>query len=293
VHTNSLKAAVYGGLAARIAGIPVAWHIRDRVSPDYLPISAVRMVRWLAPRLTTVVIANSHSTLSAMEIPIGAGDVIPSPVVFDAVTRELSKLRAKAVRNGKLTVGMVGRIAPWKGQDVFIDAFARAFPDGPARAVIIGAPLFGEDDYADGLRRQAKRLGLNGRVQFSGFQEDVGSQLQGLNILVHASIVPEPFGQVVVEGMAAGLPVVASGAGGPAEVIENDVTGVLYEPGNSHELAACLRRLADDPSMRRRLGKAAAVRAGDFAPEVIAKQVFGVYRSILESRPTASLLDLS
>src|ERR1700704_3441600 len=97
-------------------------------------------------------------------------------------------------------------------------------------------------------------------------------QLERLDILVHASIIPEPFGQVVIEGMAAGLPVVAAGAGGPAEVIEDGVTGILYPPGDVGALASALRKLAAKPHLRERLGRAGRVQAAAFAPDIVAAQ---------------------
>jgi glycosyltransferase involved in cell wall biosynthesis len=98
---------------------------------------------------------------------------------------------------------------------------------------------------------------------------------------VHASVIPEPFGQVVVEGMALGLPVVASGAGGPAEVITDGVDGLLYPPGDVSALASLLRKLADDPGLRRRLGDEGVSTAAKYAPDVIAAQVEAVYATAL------------
>jgi glycosyltransferase involved in cell wall biosynthesis len=290
VHTNSLKAAVYGGLAARLAGIPVVWHIRDRIASDYLPNSAARLIRWLGPRLSDGIIANSRGTLETLRLPRSSW-VIPSPVVFDPVRLTPSNSptsgRAKA-----FTVGMVGRIAPWKGQHVFIDAFARAFPKGSERAIIVGAALFGEDGYADEIHAMAVRLELDGRLEFAGFQDNVEAQLARFDVLVHASVIAEPFGQVVIEGMAAGLPVVAAATGGPAEIIDDNVNGLVYTPGDVDALARLLRLLSQDPQLRWRLGQAAKQRAQDFAPEVIAPQVLEVYRSLLANEPVADRLEL-
>jgi glycosyltransferase involved in cell wall biosynthesis len=271
VHTNSLKAALYGGLAGRLARVLVVWHLRDRIAPDYLPPSAVRLVRYAAGRLPTAVIANSEATLATLGQP---GLALPSGV--DGMP---AKPSSKA--NGAFRVGMVGRLAPWKGQHVFLEAFARAFPANGARAVVVGAPLFGEADYERRLREQADDLGLNGRVEFTGFRDDVSAELARMDVLVHASVIPEPFGQVVVEGMSAGLPVVAAAAGGPAEVIQDGVTGVLYPPGDVEGLAEVLRRLSADSELRRKLGEAAELRARDFRTAAIAPKVLKLYRAVL------------
>jgi glycosyltransferase involved in cell wall biosynthesis len=178
---------------------------------------------------------------------------------------------------------MVGRIAPWKGQDVFVRAFADAFPGGPEQAVVVGAPLFGSDEeqYLEDLRRLSASLGLDGRLEFAGHREDVAAELERIDVLVHASVLPEPFGQVVAEGLAAGLPVVAAAAGGPAELIEDGVTGLLYPPGDARALAACLRRLAADPGLGVRLGRAGRRRAAAFSPGRVATKVTAVYRQAL------------
>ena len=105
-------------------------------------------------------------------------------------------------------------------------------------------------------------------------------------------MIPEPFGQVVIEGMAAGLPVVAVASGGPAEVIADETTGLLYPSGDVHALARIMRRLANDSALRGRLGQAARLRARDFVPEVIAPQVLDVYRSLLAKKPVAASLEL-
>jgi len=99
--------------------------------------------------------------------------------------------------------------------------------------------------------------------------------------VVHASIIPEPFGQVVIEGMAAGRPVIASAAGGPLEIITDEVDGLLFPSGDVVELAERLRRLADDPTLAERLGRQAHIRSLDFSPARAGAAVTAVYRRVL------------
>jgi len=157
---------------------------------------------------------------------------------------------------------MVGRLAAWKGQDVFLQAFAHAFPDGGARASVVGAALFGDEEhYAAELQQLVAELGLEGRVELLGQRADVAVLLGEADIVVHASRIPEPFGQAVVEGMLAGAAVVATEGGGPSELIRPDVDGVLVPPDDVAALAAALQRLAADPALRARLGTSARHRA--------------------------------
>ena len=274
VHTNSLKAAFYGGLAGRIAGIPVVSHVHDRLADDYLPEDAVRLAHRVLRRFPRAVVAPSETVAETLG---RSASVIPNVV---------GEPRAKSTSAPAhpLTIGMVGRIARWKGQHVFIDAFAEAFPDGGEQARIIGAPLFGSDEerYLDELRRRAAASGLDGRLRFDGFMDDVASSFAEIDVLVHASVVAEPFGLVVLEGMAAGLPVVAANRGGPAEIVTNGVDGLLYPPGDAAALAECLRLLAEDPELRIRLGESARRRADEYAPTVIAGRMRTFYDEVLE-----------
>ncbi len=149
VHTNTLKAALYGGTAARLARLPCVWHIRDRIASDYLPYPAVRLIRLAARLLPDAVIVNSRATFKTLP----ASTRVRTKVVYDAApdmttnrvrstAHDPSKIALarleRAPRSGPsadFRVGMVGRLAPWKGQDVFLRAFAKAFPDGEEIAV--------------------------------------------------------------------------------------------------------------------------------------------------------------
>ena len=274
VHTNSLKAGVYGSLAARLAGIPVIWHVRDRIAEDYLPLPAVALVRRMSRDLAAAVVANSRSTMETLAAP-------SRPVVIYSVLPEVMSdvpLRDR-VTGGPLTFGIVGRLAPWKGQDLFLRAFARAFPDGDERAVVVGAALFGEDTYAQGLVGLAESLGIADRVELRGHREDVWDELSRIDVLVHASITPEPFGQVILEGMAAGVPVIAPRAGGPAEILRHEVTGLLYEVADVDELTAAMLRMRDE-RLRERLSAAARADLGPYSPPVVAAELQQLYARV-------------
>jgi glycosyltransferase involved in cell wall biosynthesis len=277
VHTNSLKAALYGGLAGRLAGIPVIWHVRDRIAPDYLPRSAVRLVHLAARVLPRAVVANSTATLATLP-RLGQAEVLYNPIVPDVIPRPRS---GSSARTNGLRIGMVGRLAQWKGQHVFLEAFARAFPHGDETARIVGGPLFGEQQYERHLRSQAEWLGIADRVEWRGFQEDVFAELAELDVLVHCSITPEPFGQVVVEGMAAGLPVIATDQGGPAEIIRDGVDGLLVPPSDVLALVERLRQVAADPALRARLGESARASSRRFSPEAARAQLLEVYREVV------------
>jgi glycosyltransferase involved in cell wall biosynthesis len=162
-------------------------------------------------------------------------------------------------------VVMVGRLAPWKGQDLFLRSFAEAFRATDAEAVIVGGALFGEDEYEQHLHQEVSRLGISNRVHFSGHVEDVWSYLVDADILVHASRTPEPFGLVVVQGLWARCAVVATVPGGPSEVITDGKNGLLVGCDDEVAMTRALVRLRDDAALRENVAAAGRETARQYA----------------------------
>lgn len=262
VHTNSLKADIIGAVAARLAGKPLVWHVRDRISEDYLPRRVVQVFRWLCRNVPDRVIANSYATLETIGLP----PRVDADVVYSGIGRALTEpgeatLKELDVEDGVKTIGLVGRIAEWKGQHIFIEAAARLGDRFPkARFQIIGAALFDERDYEARIREQAAASGLEGRVEFLGFCDDVLSVIGELDMLVHASTSGEPFGRVIVEGMALGKPVVATRGGGVLEIIDDEVNGLLVELNDAAAMAEAMGRLLSDEAMASKMGEAGRVK---------------------------------
>lgn len=293
VHTNSLKAGFYGCLAARLARVPSIWHLRDRVARDYLPYLAV-LVTWAAlALLPNRVLCNSVTTM--MTIPPlvrratrGRAVVVHRPI-HDVLDSPVQAVRGKPRRDREgarveseaFTIGLVGRFAPWKGQLEAVRSLADPQMPAEARLRVIGAPMFGEEAYEELVRSEVARLGLGARVDFVGFVDDVLGELKGLDLVLHASTIPEPFGQVIVEGMAAGVPILATRGGGPSEIITEGVDGLLYPAGDTAELARLVRRLWEDEKLRSRLREGGLRRARDFSSAVIAPMVLELYDGLI------------
>jgi glycosyltransferase involved in cell wall biosynthesis len=213
-----------------------------------------------------------------MTLPAASAPVTVVPEPLPATTAAPSR----PSRPGEpLRFGLVGRLSPWKGQELFLRAFAEAFPGGREQAVIVGGALFGEEAYAAGIEALVTSLGLGDRVRLTGHVDDVEAELASLDVLVHASLIPEPFGMVVIEGMAAGLAVVAADAGGPAEVVADGVDGILYRMGDQAALGDALRHVAADVDLRQRLGLAARRSAEQYRPACLAPRVASVYAAVL------------
>jgi glycosyltransferase involved in cell wall biosynthesis len=236
-------------------------------------------MRMLARTLPSALVVPSSSTLATVGSRFRPGlrrAIIPLPVPIPARPCEL--------RDRVERVGIVGRLTPWKGQHVFLRGFARAFPEPDVRAVVIGSATFGEDAYERELRALAERLRIADRVEFTGFVDDVEAELQRLDVLVHASVTADPLATVVLEGMAAGLPVVSTDDGGHAEHVENGREGLLYAPGDVEALASALEHAAADPELRARLGAAGREKARQFESEAIVERMLGLYGELVGSR---------
>ncbi len=252
IHTNSLKADLLAGLAARYADVPLVWHIRDRIDEDYLPAMAVRFFRGACRTLPNALVANSRATLASLRLPPGKPAVVVSSGIdlrpFVQAAEHAETLPEAIAAGHEIAIGLIGRICPWKGQEVFLRAGALLAETHPAaRFYVVGAPLFGEIDFERSMHALAAELGIADRVVFTGFERDIPGRIAKLHLVVHASTIPEPFGQVIVQGMAAGRPVVASEGGGPSEIIANGVTGWLVPRGDPRALANTIRGLLATP----------------------------------------------
>jgi glycosyltransferase involved in cell wall biosynthesis len=154
-------------------------------------------------------------------------------------------------------IGMVGRLQPWKGQDRLLSAHAILRDRGHhIHTLIIGGDAHELSlEYAASLPSLIDELQLNGLVTMTGQVDDARPYIRNMDILVNASD-PEPFGIVLLEGMAAAVPVVAVDSGGPAEFLEDGRTGVLARSGEPNDLADALEPLVASPELRKRLGDA-------------------------------------
>lgn len=288
LHTNSLKSDIIGGISGRLARVPVIWHVRDRIAEDYLPRPAVAGFRWLCRILPHYIITNSEATLKTLYFDIeGRAAVIHSGVtktyvrvVHDGVgDQALPEAGAQKRQGAGPVLGLVGRLSPWKGQHIFLEAAAmvrKEFPE--ARFQIIGSAMFGEEEYEARVRKLCTTLGLDDCVEFTGYRKDVPALINGLDILVHASTSGEPFGQVVVEGMVAGKPVVATDGGGVPEIVQEGVTGWLVPMGESAPMAEAILKLLRDPEQAARMGIAGRKRVLDhFTIELTAQRVQDIY----------------
>jgi glycosyltransferase involved in cell wall biosynthesis len=279
VHTNSLKSDIYGGFAGRLAWVPVIWHVHDSIDENYLPIRVARAFRWLASVMPKYIVANSVSTLTKLHLK----RTERTAVVYCGIGLDGQVDCITGRTDNTAIVTMVGRIAEWKGQHVFLKAAAKVLRQQPdVRFQIVGAPLFGEHEYEKSLHELAAELDIQRSVEFMGFRDDVPDIISQCDLLVHSSIIAEPFGQVVIEGMAAGKPVIATNGGALPEIVVPGQTGILVKMDNDEDMATAIITLINDPGMRSRMGAAGRSRVEEiFTIEKSASELEKVYDELL------------
>lgn len=260
LYTHSQKAHVLGGLAGRLAGVPVVWHAREMLSQTGLRRSMSAMSRLLPERIICV------SKAVAGQFPSSPGrlSVVPNGIDASEVRRQASVVTRRMTRSGlgvpasAPLAGMVSRIAPGKGQDVFIEAAGKILESLPdARFLIVGGALFGEEACWESLRSGISRGRNAERFFFTGQLDRALPAMNALDVMVHCPIVPEGFGRSVAEAMVLGVPVVSARGGGIPEMIDDGVNGLLVEPGDAGGLSKAVIRMLTDPGLRRRLARAA------------------------------------
>jgi glycosyltransferase involved in cell wall biosynthesis len=287
IHTNGFKMHLLGAWT-RPRQTPLIWHIHDYVSPRRLMRRLLRPFR----KACSVAIVNSKSVAEDLERVLPGLRIVP---IYNAIDLarfspdgEQLDLDAKSglapAAPGTVRAGLIATFARWKGHKVFLEALARQSADVPVRGYIIGGPIYqteGSQWSALELQAEVERLGLAGQVGFTGFLEDIPAAMRSLDIIVHASTQPEPFGMVIIEGMACGKAVIASQAGGAEELFVEDQDALGHAPGDAAALAHQIERLASDLPLRQRLGaRARQVAVKRFQGETLASELLAVYRTL-------------
>jgi glycosyltransferase involved in cell wall biosynthesis len=285
VHTNGIKMHVLGALV-RPAHTALVWHVHDY--PGARPVTS-RLVKTLKSRCSTV-LAVSQSVAADMRRELGeplSVETIWNSVDLDRFTPDGPHVDLDGLAGlppappGVPRIGLVAAFARWKGHLLFLDVLRSLAPSCDFRGYIVGGPLYetsGSQFSIDELRAAINRLGLSDRVGLTGFVSDAPSALRSLDIVVHASTSPEPFGLVIAEAMAAGRAVLVSDSGGVAELVRDGENALTYRSGNAEAMAAPLKRLVGDAELRARLGAAAHEAAAmQFHPDRLCRQVLDVY----------------
>jgi glycosyltransferase involved in cell wall biosynthesis len=221
--------------------------------------------RWARLTPPELVIANSRFTAESVRTIYPA---VPARVVhYPLSLRQAPRATREPIRSafgtppGATVIVQVSRLEAWKGHEMLLDALRRLADRNDWQCWIVGgAQRPAEHAYLASLQRRAAAGGIAERERVDGHRTDVPAILAAADVFCQPNASPEPFGIVLVEALAAGLPVVAAASGGACEIV-NVSCGELATPGDPAALAGVLRRLLDDPAARRRLGSSGPARA--------------------------------
>lgn len=246
------KAQLYGSVAAAAAGLKdrVVWwqhgvphgHWMDRLATA-LPARAIGCSSTAAARAQSQTWPHRETFVVHPGIEVRSG----RPIAHADL----------GIPDGRTVLGIVGRLQPWKGQHRFLDALAALVSDGhDVHGVIVGGDAHGlAPEYPAQLRERAAELGVSGRVTMTGHVADATDYIATMDILVSAS-ENEPFGIVLLEGMAQRKPVVAVADAGPVDIVEPGVTGMLIERPDADLLTDALRQMLGEPDRTAALAEA-------------------------------------
>jgi glycosyltransferase involved in cell wall biosynthesis len=287
VHANGLKAHVLAAWAAP-SRARIVWHVHDYISARRVSSVLLRSHE----RRAAVVVANSESVAADVRSVLGRGTrvaVVHNGIDTKAFVPNGRRLDIDEAAGlpappaGTIRVGLVATYARWKGHETFLRAFSRLC-DLPVRGYIVGGALYettGSQYSREELESVVRALDLVGRIGFVPFQREVAPVFRSLDIAVHASTRPEPFGLAVLEAMACGRPLVVSNTGGVCELVADGSNALTHAAGDAHELADRIAHLTRDPGLRERLGANARRRAVDvFGRERLGLAISDIYESL-------------
>ncbi|MDD2580660.1 MAG: glycosyltransferase family 4 protein [Desulfuromonadaceae bacterium] len=255
VHLNNIMGSQLSGImAAKLLGVPCVAHLRDfeevhpitkfyaRLVDHHVAISGAIKDNLLLLGVSEEKISVVHDALDLDE--------------FNGAVHCNYLVREFGLESGKLRYGIFGRVVDWKGIREFLHAariIADQFPE--ACGFIVGGPSDGDVAFYDEMVVLAYELGLKDKVVFTGYRKDIPALMKLMDVVVHASNRPEPFGMVVIEGMAMGKPVVATRAGGPIDIVADGRTGLLVDVGDEVALAEAVIALLQQIELRQKMGR--------------------------------------
>src|SRR5271165_4289428 len=256
--TNAAKAHVIGSLTRKQKHVPLIWYMRDGLENRVLS----RQLLALLSRRCDLAICISRYVAEQFREYVSSS--APAKVIYNIVN--LSRFHPGAAPPADLRkpadeiwYGIVGAITPLKGHDIFLAAAEKVVRELPnANLVIVGNnPYVTEAGlrFEEELRSRVWNSPLRDRVKFMGFRNDVPGILAQLNVLVQPNRGPEGLGRSVLEAMACGVPVIAVDKWGPAELVQDGHTGLLFPPLDTGQLAAHMLRLGRDESLRKAMAE--------------------------------------
>jgi glycosyltransferase involved in cell wall biosynthesis len=289
IHSNGIKFHLLTRIA-RLNHAVIVWHMHDFLGSR--PLMA-RALRWAGQRAAGAIAISQAVAKDAKRIlPFVPVEVVPNAVdtaYFSPGPGDGARLDQLAklppVESAVVRIGLVATFALWKGHEVFLEAAQRIAEqrlESAVRFFIVGGPIYqtrGSQWAEDDLRKRGADLAAAGKLGFLGFQQDINQVYRSLDIVVHASTRPEPFGLTIVEAMACGRATVVTESGGASELFSPGHDAIGVPPGNADALARAIADLVSDPAQRHMLGMHARATAVErFCRERLGPQILRAYR---------------
>ncbi len=289
VHSNT-SVILSSGPATKLASIPHVWHVRESFSEfPWL----FRWYQWYMYMFSTRICCVSSPIAEQFHAAIRSRRTV---VIHDGFPRsefeninqiDVAEFRRQFGLLGKIVVGLVGRVRlRRKGQEIFVRAASflhRTYSD--ARFVIIGSPFPGNEEHLVKLKALIQDLQLGNCVVYTGDARNIKAAMSSLDISVLASVIPEPFGGVVIEAMALAKPVVGTSIGGTLEQVDHGVSGFLVPPGDDLAMAEAIGKLLADRPLREEMGVKGRQRFLErFEFEAFYEQMLALYSKVMRLR---------
>ncbi len=273
VHVNNYSMEPI--LGARFLGIPVIYHLHGFIPPDL-----DRSGRQSFRHVSAFVSISRAVTESAVRAGIDRARIHEIPNFVERTPEALPAPMPTAP-----AIGIFGRIIPWKGQREFLSAAMQVLPQFPdLRVYLVGGASDGDPEYFEACRELARASPYADQIQFTGMVTDVAVYYRKCTVVIHASILPEPFGMVLIEAMSEARPVVASIFGAASEIIQDGVEGYLVDPTNSHLMAARIATLLADPTLAAEMGLNGLCKVRtNYDPSIAARKFGRLYASVARS----------
>lgn len=285
IHCNSFISTLYSIPAAKLTRTPIIWHMHDILRNSFFNKIFICLAGLGASRIICVSNAVKKNLIS-----FGVKKE-KCQIVYNSIKSPCGQqkwgnddfYKEFAINHQTKVVTMIGQIAEWKGQKIFIEAVAKLIERYDIKSLIVGdviSPL--ENHYKNTLRKITNHLNLNNHVIFTGFRTDIQKIIDASDIIVHASVKPDPLPTVIIEAMNLGRPVVATHVGGVPELIEHNKTGLIVPPHNCDMLAEAISKLLDNPEKAKSMGSNAKnVINEKFDPEINLSKVLNIYCDLL------------
>jgi len=282
VHTNSVKAHVFGSVGARLAGVPCVAHLRDNLWG--LGLFGVRSTIAACTKKRIAISGGVARTFNLKHTSI-----VKNPLDLSLYNQSISRVQARRrlgiPDDGIPVVGIVGRLNRWKGQDRFLRAIAKVNATSKVHAIVVGSAIFRDADFLPELHALAESLGIRECVTFVDWVDDPRDVYASLDVHVNAS-TKEPFGRTTIEAAAMGVPTVCFDDSGVSETMLDGVTGIVVEAGNVSAMAAGILAYVRDERRRRESGSAARSWSAQFDARRHAITVCDILESTLSRRPS-------